>query len=252
MPSLDNAVAIVTGGARGIGRAITAELMRNGASVVVFDKVFPEDFETFAAPLRTSGRSLTAVQVDITRTADVEQACEKVAAGSGRIDILVNNAAIKGKGPFLDVTEATWDEVLQVNLKGPYFLAQQVARQMVGAGIHGRIINVTSNHESTPLNNASVYSISKCGLHMLTLCLARELAAHQITVNSLIPGSYLTPMNLEAMTDPVRRAGAGRWIPLGRMGDPEDITAAAIFLASPQSDYITGSSLRVDGGASLM
>lgn len=250
--SLHGLAAIVTGASRGIGRAIALAYARAGAAVVINhapDQDCPQDLLDLIC---AGGGRAVAVQADVGRPAEHARLVDAALSHFGRIDILVNNAAIKGKGPFLDVTESTWDEVIQVNLKGPYFLAQQVARQMVSAGIHGRIINVTSNHESTPLNNASVYSISKCGLHMLTLCLARELAAHQITVNSLIPGSYLTPMNLEAMTDPVRRAGAGRWIPLGRMGDPEDITAAAIFLASPQSDYITGSSLRVDGGASLM
>lgn len=250
--SLRGLSAIVTGASRGIGRAIALAYSRAGADVVINhapDQACPQDMLDL---IRTRGGRAVAVRADVGKPAEHALLVDAALTHFGRIDILVNNAAVKGKGPFLDVTEATWDEVQQVNLKGPYFLAQSVARQMISAGIHGRIINVTSNHESTPLNNASVYSISKCGLHMLTLCLARELACHHITVNSLIPGSYVTPMNLDAMTDPARRASAGKWIPLGRMGEPEDLAAAAILLASPQSDYITGSSIRVDGGANLV
>jgi NAD(P)-dependent dehydrogenase (short-subunit alcohol dehydrogenase family) len=250
--SLHGLVAIVTGASRGIGRAIALAYARAGAAVVINhapDQDCPQDLLDL---ISAGGGRAVAVQADVGSPAEHARLVEAALARFGRIDILVNNAAIKGKGPFLDVTESTWEEVMSVNLKGPYFLAQRVALQMVGAGIHGRIINVTSNHETKPLNNSSVYSISKCGLHMLTLSLARELAAHHITVNSLIPGSYVTPMNLDAMTDPARREAAGKWIPLGRMGEPEDMAAAAIFLASPQSDYITGSSLRVDGGIGLM
>jgi NAD(P)-dependent dehydrogenase (short-subunit alcohol dehydrogenase family) len=250
--SLHGLSAIVTGASRGIGRAIALAYARAGAAVVINhapDQASPQDMIEL---ISAQGGRAVAVRADVGLPAEHALLVDAALTHFGRIDILVNNAAVKGKAPFLDVTEATWDEVQRVNLKGPYFLAQRVARQMIAAGIHGRIINVTSNHESRPLNSASVYSISKCGLHMLTLTLARELAGHRITVNSLIPGSYATPMNLAAMTDPVRRAAAGAKIPLGRIGEPEDLTAAAIFLANPQSDYITGSSIRVDGGVNLL
>lgn len=250
--SLRGLSAIVTGASRGIGRGIALAYARAGADVIVNyapDQACPQDLLDL---IHVQGGRAVAVQADVGNPAEHARLVNAALTHFGRIDLLVNNAAVKGKAPFLEVTEATWDEVQRVNLKGPYFLSQCVAREMIAAGIHGRIINISSNHESRPLNGASVYGISKGGLALLTLSLARELAVHRITVNSLIPGAYITPMNQVAMTDPARRAAAGEKIPLGRLGEPEDLVAAAIFLASPQSDYITGSSLRVDGGVNLL
>jgi glucose 1-dehydrogenase len=250
--SLRGLSAIVTGASRGIGRAIALAYARAGADVVINhapDQAAPQDLIDL---ISAQGGRAVAVRADVGNLAEHARLVEAAVAHFGRIDILVNNAAVKGKAPFLDVTEATWDEVQRTNLKGPYFLAQRVAGHMISAGIHGRIINVTSNHEAKPLKGSSVYSISKSGLGMLTMSLALELAGHRITVNSLIPGAYATQMNLQAMTDPARRASVGSVIPLGRLGEPEDLAAAAIFLASPQSDYITGSSIRVDGGVNLL
>jgi 2-deoxy-D-gluconate 3-dehydrogenase len=249
--SLRGLTAIVTGASRGIGRAIALAFARAGADVVVNhapDQPVPQDLlDAIAA----HGGRAVAVQADVGIVAEHARLVDAALAHFGRLDILVNNAAIKHKVPAVEVTEAGWDETLTVNLKGPFFLAQRVARQMIAAGTRGRIINVSSNHEAKPLNGAALYSISKSGLGMVTQALALELAPHGITVNSLIPGAYVTHMNLDAMRDPARRAAAGSWVPLGRLGEPEDLVAAAIFLASPQSGYMTGASLKVDGGGSL-
>ena len=230
--SLRGRVAIITGASRGIGRAIALAYARAGAAVVVNhapDQAVPQDLLDL---IRSEGGRAVAVQADISQPAAHAPLVEAALTHFGRVDILVNNAA--------------------VNLKGPYFLAQRVAREMIRAGTRGRIINVTSNHEAKALRGSSVYSISKSGLGMLTKVLALELAPHGITVNSLVPGSYATHMNREAMLDPERRAAAGRSIPLGRLGEPEDLVAAAIFLAGPHADYVTGTSLRVDGGLGLV
>ncbi len=250
--SLRGRVAIITGASRGIGRAIALAYARAGAAVVgnhAPDQAVPQDLLDL---IHAEGGRAVAVQADISQPATHAALVEAALTHFGRVDILVNNAAVKGKMPLLEVTEALWDKVQHVNLKGPYFLAQRVAREMIRAGTRGRIINVTSNHEAKALRGSSVYSISKSGLGMLTKVLALELAPHGITVNSLVPGSYATHMNREAMLDPERRAAAGRSIPLGRLGEPEDLVAAAIFLAGPHADYVTGTSLRVDGGLGLV
>ena len=250
--SLRGLTAIVTGASRGIGRAIALAYARAGADVVINyapDQAFPQDLRDL---IGAEGGRAVAVQADIGKLGEHGRLVDAALEHFGRIDILVNNAAIKGKAPFMDVTEATWDEVVHVNVKGPYFLAQRVAREMIRAGTRGRIINITSNHESKPLRGSSVYSITKSGLGMLTKTLALELAGHGITANSIIPGSYATMMNRDVLIDPARRAAAGNWIPLGRIGEPEDLVAAAIFLAGPHSGYLTGSSIRVDGGLGLL
>ncbi len=244
--------AIVTGASRGIGRALALGFARAGADVVAnFAPDQPEPLDLIAE-IAATGRSAVAVQADVGRLEEHARLVDAAMTRFGRIDILVNNAAIKGKAPFLDVAEANWDELMGVNLKGPYFLAQRVARAMIAAGTRGRIINVTSNHESKPLRGSSLYSISKSDLGMLTQVLALELTPHGITVNRLIPGSFATMMNRDALENPVRRAEVGKFIPLGRMGEPEDLVAAAVFLAGPGADYITGSGIRVDGGLGLM
>ncbi len=250
--SLRGRCAIVTGASRGLGRAIALAYTRAGAQVVINhapDQAVPQDLLDLIA---AEGGQAVAVQADVGRSADQERLLAAALTHFGRIDILVNNAAIKGKASFLEVTEATWDEVMRTNLQGPYFLAQRVAREMLRAGTRGRIINLSSLHESKPLRGSSVYSISKSGLAMLTMTLALELARQGITVNSILPGSYLTQMNLLAMNDPARKADADNWVPVGRMGLPEDLVATAVFLAGPNSDYITGSCIRVDGGLSLV
>jgi 3-oxoacyl-[acyl-carrier protein] reductase len=248
MSSLDNAVAIVTGGARGIGRAITAELMRNGASVVVFDKTFPEDFEAFAAPLRTSGRTLTAVQVDITRTADVEQACEKVAAGSGRIDILVNNAGITRDRLLPRMTEEDWDAVLAVNLKGAFNTIRSVGRTMMRQR-RGKIINISSVVGLMGNVGQANYAASKAGLLGLTKSVAKELAGRNVTVNAVAPGFVETEMTAVLSED--QRNALMALIPLKRSSKPEEIAGIVAFLASPQADYITGQVIAVDGGMTM-
>jgi len=249
--SLRGLSAIVTGASRGIGRAIALGYAQAGADVVInhaTDQPVPQEMVDL---IGAHGGRAVAVQADVGNLAEHAKLVDAALAHFGRIDILVNNAAMKRKTPVLEVTEAMWDETLRVNLKGAFFLAQRVAQVMVSAGTPGRIINITSIHESKPLNNASLYAISKSGLGMVTQALALELAPHRITVNSLIPGAYLTHMNLDTMLDPARREASGKKIPLGRLGEPEDLVAAAILLASPQSDYLTGTSIKVDGGGSL-
>jgi 3-oxoacyl-[acyl-carrier protein] reductase len=248
MASLDNAVAIVTGGARGIGRAITADLVRNGADVVVFDKVFPDDFEAFAAPLRAGGRSVTGVQVDITKTADVEKACEEVAAKAGRIDILVNNAGITRDRLLPRMTEEDWDAVLAVNLKGAFNTVRTVARTMMRQR-RGKIINISSVVGLMGNAGQTNYAASKAGLLGLTKSVAKELAGRNVTVNAVAPGFVETEMTAALSED--QRNALLSLIPLKRTSKPEEIAGIVVFLASPQADYITGQVIAVDGGMTM-
>jgi len=248
MPILDNAVAIVTGGARGIGRAITADLVRNGAHVVVFDKVFPDDFESFAASMRSAGGLVTAVQVDITRTADVEKACDQVAATAGRIDILVNNAGITRDRLLPRMTEDDWDAVLAVNLKGAFNTIRTVARTMMRQR-RGKIINISSVVGLMGNVGQANYAASKAGLLGLTKSVAKELAGRNVTVNAVAPGFVETEMT--AVLNEDQRNALLALIPLKRSSKPEEIAGIVVFLASPQADYITGQVIAVDGGMTM-
>jgi glucose 1-dehydrogenase len=162
----------------------------------------------------------------------------------------VNNAGIEFHEPFLQASVPTWERTLGVNLRGPYFLSRVAAEVMRRSG-GGKIINISSVHDVTPLRDRAIYSISKGGMAMLVKSLALELAEYNIHVNAISPGAILTDMNRESLSDPTRRARLLDQIPLGRIGRAEDIVGAAVYLASPESDYVTGSTLYVDGGLLL-
>lgn len=249
--TLAGKVALITGAATGIGRAIALAYANAGAAVVINHAPDqPEPQEMLEIIRAHSGRAV-AVQADVSNLADHAHLIDGALKHFGRLDILVNSAARKGKIRFEDVTPTIWDDVTGTNLRGPFFLAQAAAKAMIASGAKGRIINITSIHEAKPLWGNSVYSISKSGLGMLTKSLALELAKHGITVNSLIPGAYATAMTQHVLDDPVRLALGISKIPLGKFGEPDDIVGAALFLAGEHSAYMTGASIKVDGGLSL-
>lgn len=239
--NLTDRVAIVTGGARGIGRAIAMGLAEAGARVVVND-------------LSLSGTDLgesIAVEADVADLSQHERIIATAREAFGRIDILVNNAGIGRREGFLSATTAAWDETFGVNLKAVYFLSQAVARRMA-AQRSGKIINIASVHDSQPMPGNSIYSITKAGVAMLTKSLALELAEHGIQVNSISPGAIRTDINREVLADSEYRAKVLARIPSRRIGEPEDIAGAALLLASSASDYITGATIYVDGGMQLI
>lgn len=241
-------VAIVTGAGQGIGRAIALALAREGAAVVVAD-LQPSTAEATAASITaTGGRALTA-RVDVARLDDLAALVQRTLAAFARIDILVNNAGIAVVKPFLDVTEEEWDRQMAVNLKAAFFASQQVARVMIRQGRGGRIVNVASTSAFVASSSPMVpYDVSKAGVRMLTVSTAVQLAPHGITVNAVAPGTIDTALT-RSVVDPQRREQYAREkIPLGRLGQPEDVAGAVVFFCSDDAAYVTGHTLVVDGG----
>jgi glucose 1-dehydrogenase len=248
---LRDQAAIVTGAGRGIGAALAKGLAREGAAVVVNYSRSAAAAESVVREIVAAGGKAVAVQADVSKLGDHERLVSAALASFGKLDILVNNAGIEFREPFLSTTEEQFDQTLGVNLKGVYFLSQKAARAMVSAGKGGKIINLSSCHDTVPLNLRSAYGVSKGGLAMLTKSLALELAEHKINVNGLSPGAILTEMNREGLSKPEVLARLLATIPLNRLGEGEDCVGAAVFLASAEADYMTGATLYVDGGLLL-
>jgi NAD(P)-dependent dehydrogenase (short-subunit alcohol dehydrogenase family) len=240
--------AIVTGGGSGIGAAIALGFAREGAGVIAAD-IDPASADRTAAEIGEVGARVISVTVDVSRRASVDAMLEAALAEFGRIHILVSNAGVSGDHHFLELPEEEWDRVLSVNLKGQYLCGQVVARHMAAAG-GGSIINTSSQLGEGAANpNRAHYLASKGGSRMLTRAMAVDLAPHNIRVNALAPGvtvTNLTRRRVQEDADYVRWT-SGR-IPLGRFGQPEDLVGAAVFMASNESAYMTGTTIVVDGG----
>lgn len=253
---LHGKVAIVTGGALGIGQAITQRLAEAGAAVVIADIDVEAATETAAAITRAGGQA-QAIRTDVSSVADVQEVVKRAATAYGRLDYLVNNAGVYPFAPVLKLAEQQWDRVLDINLKGTFLFAQAVAQQIVAEGHDGAIVNIASVDGLHPTGNLAHYDASKGGVIMLTKSLAKELGPRHIRVNAIAPGSITTPGTKAAApttTDTntaAQQAAANAFlqrIPLGRTGEPDEIATAALFLLSPAATYITGSLLVADGG----
>ncbi len=252
--SLRGKVAIVTGGSRGIGEATAIELARAGADVVVASRKL-EELERVAGEVRKLGRKALAVESHVGRMDQLQPLVDKALAEFGRIDILVNNGGTSIAMPAMDFTEKAWDSVMNLNLKGLFFLSQAAARVMKNHG--GAIINVASVSEFNPEVPTCVYSISKAGVIMATKCMAVEWAQHKIRVNCIAPGPIDTHLFNAKYTvmpeEDTKRALAGirARVPLGHIGEPREIADVMVFLASDASSFITGQTIVVDGGLLL-
>jgi glucose 1-dehydrogenase len=246
---LENRVAFVTGAATGIGQAIAQRFAAEGAAVTI-DYVHGQEEQANALveSLKAAGGRAIAVAASINDPDDVNTLVQRTVDEFGRLDIVVNNAGIETKVPFLDVSLDLWNKVLSVNLTGAFLCAQAGARQMVKQGDGGRIINISSVHEDLPMPTNSPYCASKGGLRMLMRTICVELAPHGITVNNIGPGAIDTPMDAPLKAHPEEMKELLAEIPLGRMGKPEDVAGLAVYLASDEAAYVTGSTYFIDGG----
>jgi glucose 1-dehydrogenase len=248
--TLENKVAIVTGGAKGIGFAIARRFAKDGARVVIAD--VNEDAGSRAVEQIGEHGAVRFVRCDVGDRADVENLVASTVQAWGAIDALVNNAGIVHAADFLDVSEAAFDRVLRVNLKGAFLVAQAVARQMVEqikqGGAPGAIVNMSSVNAVFAIANQVPYSISKGGINQLTKVMALALAPHGIRVNAIGPGSIMTDMLASVNTNPEAKRRLLSRTPLGRIGEPDEIAAIAAFLASDAASYITGQTIYADGG----
>jgi dehydrogenase/reductase SDR family protein 4 len=244
--SLAGKVALVTGGSRGIGRAIALTFAEAGADVVVSARKLP-DLEEVAKEIKAKGRKALAVASHVAKLEDSKSLIEKVKSEFGRLDILVNNAGTNPySGPLMDAEEWAWDVTMNVNLKGPFLLGQMAAKMMKEQG-GGNIINMSSA-AGIRASNLNIYSVTKAGLIMLTQVMAREWGQYKIRVNAIAPGVIETRLSEMLWKGPGGEAAA-RGAPVGRLGVPDDVAGLALFLASDASSYITGEVILVDGGS---
>lgn len=247
---LKDKVAIVTGGSRGIGRAIALRFGQEGARVAVVH-ARGTDGQMVSEQIKAAGSEAMAIHADVSDHQQVQDMVEQVVRRWGRIDILVNNAAICPFEEFLDMSESLWDQVMAVNLKGYFLCSQAVARVMVAQGIPGRIIAISSISAEFGGSLQAHYCASKAGINLLVKSMAIALGPYGITCNAVLPGTVETDINRHMLADPAVREYWSRRAPLGRLGTPEDIAGPVVFFASDDSAWCTGSLLVVDGGVSV-
>lgn len=245
---LSDRVAIITGSDSGIGQATAIAFAQEGADVVV--TYFEDDSgarETVAG-VESAGRRALMRQLDVTSEQEIESVFDDTLAEFGRVDILMNNASVDSTGKHIrDLSLDEWDRALRTNLTGPMLCCRRFINERRAAGGGGKIINVTSVHDEIPRAGAAEYCASKGGLQNLTRSLALELAPDRINVNNIGPGMVLTPMNQEALEDPEVREEQVQSIPWKRAAEPEEIARLAVFLASSDADYVSGSTYYMDG-----
>ncbi len=249
---LHGKVALVTGASRSIGRAVALGLARAGADVAVNYNRGQIGAEETAAAIRELGRKAVVVQADVSQRGPVENMVKCVVDEFGKLDILVANSGMLTRTPFLELTEDQWSWVIGTNLTGAFHCCQVAARQMVKQGPGGKIVTITSEVAERVLPDLAHYCASKGGLKQLTRAMALELAPYGINVNAVAPGSTLTDINRERLSDPAMRADRLKTIPLGRFNEAEDLVGAVLFLCSPAADCAVGATINIDGGSTII
>jgi glucose 1-dehydrogenase len=245
---LDGKHALVTGSDQGIGQAIAIRLAEEGADVVVNYRKNKDGAEETRGKIEALGRRATVVQADVSKVEETARLVNEAIAALGSLEILVNNAGMEKNASFVDVTEADYRAVIEVNMTGPFFCTQAFARHRAQVKGPGKVINISSVHEELPFPHFTPYCMSKGGLKMMMRNIAIELAPLGITVNNVAPGAIRTPINAKLLSDPKLLEPLLNNIPLHRLGEPSDVAGLVAFLASSDADYITGATMFVDGG----
>ena len=255
---LEGQKALVTGASSGIGRAIAVALGHAGADVAVNYRSGPAEAEAAADEIRACGTKAVTVQADVSREDQVEAMFAQACEAFGTVDIVVNNAGLQQDAPFHDMTLKQWNRVIDVNLTGQFLCARAAVREFMRRGVRtevsqaaGKIICISSVHDIIPWAGHVNYAASKGGVMLMMKSIAQEVAPHRIRVNSISPGAVRTPINAEAWQTPEAYGALMKLVPYKRIGEPEDIARTAVWLASDQSDYITGATIYVDGGMTL-
>ncbi|MFZ4599043.1 MAG: SDR family NAD(P)-dependent oxidoreductase [Terrimicrobiaceae bacterium] len=245
---LEGKIALITGSAQGIGQAIALRLAQDGADILIDDRPGNLGAAETKKEIEALGRRAVVLGGDLANTDDDRRLIQQGVEAFGKIDILVNNAGVERHADFWDVTEADFDFVLKINLRGTFFLTQDFVNHLRDTKRPGKIINISSVHEELPFPHFSTYCASKGALKMLCRNLAIELAPLGITINNVAPGAIQTPINTKLLNSPdLLKALLGN-IPLNRLGTGADVAGVASFLASSEADYITGTTVIVDGG----
>lgn len=245
---LKDKVAVVTGANSGIGRAIAERFAAEGTHVALNFRPnagHEQEVAQIIGAFPTPGMPAPA---NIADRDEVERMFAQIVAKFGRIDIAVNNAGTESKKPFIDLTDDDWNRVLNVNLYGAFLVSQYAARQMIKQGQGGKLVFISSIHEDVPFPGYTPYCVSKGGMRMLMRNLCLELAPYKINCNNIAPGAIATPINQKVLDDPQQKKNAISEIPWGRFGKPEEVANVALFLASDESSYVSGSTYYVDGG----
>jgi len=257
-PVLTGQPALVTGANSGIGKAVALGLARAGADVVVNYVVDPASAEAVAHEIEALGRRAITLKADVSREDEVQQMFAQAVDHFGTLHIAVTNAGLQRDAPFDEMTLAQWNTVIGVNLTGQFLCTREAVREFKRRGVTpsvslaaGKIISMSSVHEVIPWAGHANYAASKGGISMLMKTVAQELAPHRIRVNCIGPGAIRTPINTAAWNTPDAYADLMRLVPYKRIGEPDDIAQAAVWLASDSADYVTGVTLFVDGGMTL-
>jgi glucose 1-dehydrogenase len=245
---LQEKVAIVTGADTGIGKAVAMRFAQEGARVVIDYLGEAEPARALVDAIENFGGRAYAVEANIAEPEQVSTLVKEAVKHFGQLDVIVNNAGVEEKHPFLEMPLETWKKVIDVDLTGPYMCSQAAAKQMVRQNRGGRIINISSVHEEITMPTNAPYCAAKGGLRMLMRTIAVELAPHSITVNNVCPGAVDTPMDAKLKASPKKYDALLSEIPLHRMARPEEIASMCVYLASDEAAYITGASFIVDGG----
>jgi 2-dehydro-3-deoxy-D-gluconate 5-dehydrogenase len=246
---LGGKVAVVTGGCGGIGFTLAKALAEAGAETVIVD-IKKLQGKQVAHSIKNEGGKVSFVQVDVSKKSSVDKMVKKVLDTFGKIDILINCAGVIIRKPTLETTERDWDWTIDINMKGLFMCCQGFGRQMIKQG-RGKIINISSLAATFVINDRVAYCGSKAGVSQITISLALEWGKHGVYVNAIAPGVIQSPLNQAYINTHPRIEGVIEKIPLGRLGNPDDLVGTALFLASSASDYLTGQTIYVDGGYTL-